>query len=107
MAEAEEQPAWDQERVRALRGHLGYTQGEMAREMGIRQQTVSEWETGAYRPRGSSSTLLRIIAERAGFSYSTGGGHGESSGGHGESSQDAPTGPDAAASADTDGPADS
>ena len=65
-------PEWDEGRVRALRDHLGYTQGEMAREMGVRQQTISEWETGMYRPRGSSRTLLHIIAERAGFSYSTG-----------------------------------
>ena len=66
--------AWDREAVRALRSHLGYTQGEMAQEMGVRQQTISEWETGLYRPRGSSSTLLHIIAERAGFRYSTGKG---------------------------------
>ena len=74
MAEDERQPPsdWDQGRVRALRDHLGYTQGEMAREMGVRQQTISEWETGMYRPRGSSRTLLHIIAERAGFRYSTG-----------------------------------
>ncbi len=73
MAKEEEQRAgWGQEQVRALRGYLGYTQGEMARQMGVRQQTISEWETGMYRPRGSSSTLLHIIAERAGFSYSTG-----------------------------------
>ena len=64
-------PGWDQGRVRALRVHLGYTQGEMAREMGVRQQTISEWETGMYRPRGSASTLLHIIAERAGFRYTT------------------------------------
>ena len=37
--------------------------------MGIRQQTVSEWETGLYTPRGSSRTLLNIIAERASFDY--------------------------------------
>ena len=76
MADDEKQrsPGWDQGRVRALRVHLGYTQGEMAREMGVRQQTISEWETGLYRPRGSSSTLLHIIAERAGFRYSTGSG---------------------------------
>ncbi len=39
--------------------------------MGTRQQTISEWETGMYRPRGASATLLSIIAERAGF-YGTG-----------------------------------
>ena len=74
MAEEEkERPSdWNRGRVRALRDHLGYTQGEMAQEMGVRQQTISEWETGMYRPRGSSKTLLHIIAERAGFSYATG-----------------------------------
>jgi hypothetical protein len=44
----------------------------MAAELGTRQQTVSEWETGLYRPRGGSVRLLTIIAERAGFEYETG-----------------------------------
>lgn len=50
------------------------SQEEMAEELGTRQQTVSEWETGRYRPRGASSTLLTIVAERAGFKYDPGGG---------------------------------
>lgn len=66
------QPAWDAERVRALRDHLGLTQTKMAQELGIRQQTVSEWETGVYQPRGASATLLHMVAERAGFEYQTG-----------------------------------
>ncbi len=37
--------------------------------MGTRQQTISEWERGLYRPRGVSVTLLNIIAERAEFVY--------------------------------------
>lgn len=37
--------------------------------MGTRQQTISEWETGMYRPRGASVTLLSIIAEQAKFNY--------------------------------------
>jgi len=48
---------------------LGFTQQELADEMGTRQQTISEWETGMYQPRGASSRLLAIIAERAGFNY--------------------------------------
>ena len=60
---------WDAERIRALREHLGLSQDGLAEELGTRQQTVSEWETGRYRPRGASSTLLSIVAERAGFSY--------------------------------------
>ncbi len=60
---------WDQEKVRALRRHLRLTQQGLAAELGTRQQTISEWEKGMYRPRGASSTLLTIIAERAGFQY--------------------------------------
>jgi len=61
--------SWDAKSVRALRGHLGVSQQEMAEDLGVRQQTVSEWETGMYQPRGASSTLLRIIAERAAYQY--------------------------------------
>ena len=64
-----ERPQWDRERIQALRRHLGLTQREMADELGTRQQTISEWETGMYRPRGASARLLSIIAERARFSY--------------------------------------
>jgi len=61
--------SWDRRRIRALRGHLGLTQEEMARRLGIRQQTVSEWETGQYEPRGTSVTLLGLVAERSSFEY--------------------------------------
>ena len=60
---------WGPESVRALRRHLGLTQDRMAQELGTRQQTISEWERGLYTPRGASHTLLRIVAERAGFQY--------------------------------------
>ena len=72
MRKAPERPRahWDAGKVRALRRHLGATQQELAEQMGIRQQTVSEWETGLYRPRGPSATLLFRIAEDAGFEYS-------------------------------------
>ena len=69
MAERRRRPLWDGERVRSLRGHLGLTQQELARELNVRQQTVSEWETGQYQPRGASERLLAIVAERAGFTY--------------------------------------
>jgi len=55
--------------VRALRRHLGFTQQRLARELGMRQQTVSEWEQGLYQPRGGSVTLLNLLAERAAFGY--------------------------------------
>ena len=60
---------WDSRRIQALRRHLGLTQREMSDQLGTRQQTISEWETGLYRPRGASATLLSIIAEQARFSY--------------------------------------
>jgi DNA-binding transcriptional regulator YiaG len=61
--------AWDAGSVHALRAHLSLTQEQMAAELGTRQQTISEWETGQYRPRGASARLLTLIAERAGFTY--------------------------------------
>ncbi|MGE0058717.1 MAG: helix-turn-helix domain-containing protein [Dehalococcoidia bacterium] len=60
---------WGKDDVRKLRAHLGMTQQELADEMGTRQQTISEWETGMYQPRGASLTLLNLVAERAGFAY--------------------------------------
>lgn len=63
---------WHADSVRALRHHMELTQDELASELGVRQQTVSEWETGAYRPRGASDRLLTIVAERAGFTYGAG-----------------------------------
>ena len=65
-------PQWDGERIQALRRHLGLTQREMADRLGTRQQTISEWETGMYRPRGASATLLSVVAERARFEYQAG-----------------------------------
>jgi len=59
----------DSEYIQALRHHLGLTQRELADRLGTRQQTISEWETGMYKPRGASATLLSIIAERAKFKY--------------------------------------
>ena len=60
---------WQATSIRALRRHLRLSQTGMAAELGTRQQTVSEWETGLYRPRGASVRLLTIIADRAGFEY--------------------------------------
>ena len=62
-------PVWNARQVRALRQHLGLTQEQMAAELGSRQQTISEWETGQYQPRGTSARLLTLIAERGGFPY--------------------------------------
>ena len=60
---------WDNQRIQALRRHLGLTQRGLAQRLGTRQQTISEWETGLYKPRGASTTLLSIVAEQANFEY--------------------------------------
>ncbi len=69
MAKKKIKYAWDASRIQALRRHLGLTQQQLADELGTRQQTISEWETEQYRPRGTSSRLLTLVAERAAFSY--------------------------------------
>lgn len=76
MAKKKKVP-WDKEGVKALRRYLGLTQAKMGEELGTRQQTISEWETGMYRPRGTSVTLLSIVAERSDFKYKVKKRHGE------------------------------
>jgi len=35
----------------------------------VRQQTISEWETGLHTPHRSTQKTLSMVAERAGFRY--------------------------------------
>ncbi|XGV99366.1 MAG: helix-turn-helix domain-containing protein [Leptolyngbya sp. BL-A-14] len=60
---------WNSELIRALRLHMGLTQAGMAKELGVRQQTVSEWEKGIYAPTRASSKHLTLVAEKAAFRY--------------------------------------
>jgi DNA-binding transcriptional regulator YiaG len=60
---------WNGGMVKALREHMGLSQAELAQTLGVRQPTISEWETGAYEPKRSTSKLLTLVAERAGFQY--------------------------------------
>ena len=53
-------------RVRALRRSLGDTQAAFAERLGTSQQTVSEWERGASRPRRMARRLLSLVAEQSG-----------------------------------------
>ena len=55
--------------MRGLRRHLDMTQSQLAGEIGVRQQTISEWETGQYTPRGASEKLLNMVAEKGAFEY--------------------------------------
>jgi len=64
-------PVWDATLVKALRQHLAMTQTDFAHELGVRQSTISEWETGVYEPRGASTKILTVVAERAHFPYLT------------------------------------
>ena len=69
MAKSKPKIEWNADTIKALRRHMGLTQQGMSEELGTRQQTISEWETGMYKPRGATRTLLNIVAERAGFVY--------------------------------------
>ena len=62
---------WNADNIRALRRHLDMSQQQLSEELGIRQQTVSDWELGYHRPRGGMAHLLTIVAERAEFQYRT------------------------------------
>jgi DNA-binding transcriptional regulator YiaG len=53
----------------ALRSHLGLNQAGLAEALGVRQQTISEWESGRYEPSRARSKHLSLIAEGAGFRY--------------------------------------
>ena len=60
---------WDGDLIKALRQYMGLTQVKLAEELGVRHQTISEWETGAYSPSRATSKYLSMVAERAGFEY--------------------------------------
>jgi putative transcriptional regulator len=61
--------SWNPELIRALREHMGLTQRELADQLEVRQQTISEWETGLHTPHRSTQKTLSMVAERAGFNY--------------------------------------
>ncbi len=60
---------WNGDLVKGLRRHLGLSQGGLADELGVRQQTISEWERGIYAPSRATSKYLNLVAERVGFEY--------------------------------------
>ena len=60
---------WNAELIKALRRHMGLTQAEFAERLGVYQQTVSQWEKGAYEPTRATSKYLTLVATQAGFSY--------------------------------------
>jgi DNA-binding transcriptional regulator YiaG len=60
---------WNGDLVRALRDYMGVSQLQLAETLGVRQQTVSEWENDAYAPTRATSKHLSLVAEQAGFRY--------------------------------------
>ena len=62
-------PGWTADKIKELRDFAGWTQQDLANKMGVRQQTVSEWETGMHAPRFSTSKHLNLIAKEAQFPY--------------------------------------
>ena len=63
MSPAAYEEGWPTEKVSGLRYRLGVSQQQMAQLLGVRQQTVSDWETGLHEPQGASRRMLSIIAE--------------------------------------------
>lgn len=58
---------WNGKLIKALRRHMGLTQAEFAERLGVYQQTVSQWENGAYEPTLATSKYLTLFAQQAGF----------------------------------------
>lgn len=58
---------WNKIAIRALRKHMGLTQAQFAETLGVRRQTVSEWENGVYLPDRSTVKHLGLVAEKEAF----------------------------------------
>ena len=58
---------WTGPAIKALRRHKGLKQNEFAKELGVRRETVSEWENSKYEPDRSKRKLLKFIAKDADF----------------------------------------
>jgi DNA-binding transcriptional regulator YiaG len=58
---------WNHDAIKALRKHMNLTQAEFSQEVGVRRQTVSEWESGVYLPDRSTAKHLERIAIQINF----------------------------------------
>ena len=61
---------WNSDLIKGLRLHLGVSQAQLAEQLGVRQQTISEWETGMYAPSLKISKYLNLFAKEVQFKYS-------------------------------------
>lgn len=62
-AEIQAPPAFDGERVRAVRAKLALSPQKFATTLNVSPQTVKAWERGARRPEGPTLRLLEIAEE--------------------------------------------
>jgi DNA-binding transcriptional regulator YiaG len=58
---------WNGEAIKALRAYKRLNQEQFASELGVRRETVSEWENSKYEPDRSKRKLLDLIAKQANF----------------------------------------
>ncbi len=58
---------WTGDAIKALRHHLGMTQAAFAEDLGVRRQTVSEWENKVYEPDRSTLKHLEMVAAKNSF----------------------------------------
>ncbi|MBE9111749.1 helix-turn-helix transcriptional regulator [Nodosilinea sp. LEGE 07298] len=58
---------WSGHAIKALRLYKGLSQQQFASELGVRRETVSEWENSRYEPDRSKRKFLNIIAKQANF----------------------------------------
>lgn len=58
---------WTSDAIKALRCHKGLNQEDFANELGVRRETVSEWENSKYEPDRSKRKLLSFIAKEVNF----------------------------------------
>ena len=56
---------WTPGRIRTLRGEMNMSQKEFAKRMGVRQATVSDWETGKQSPSPIARRLLDRLTAAA------------------------------------------
>jgi DNA-binding transcriptional regulator YiaG len=47
--------------IRAFRDKKGWTQANLAREMGVDANTVARWERGEIKPSGSAVRLFLVL----------------------------------------------
>nr|WP_225887018.1 helix-turn-helix transcriptional regulator [Nodosilinea nodulosa] len=58
---------WNGSAVKALRVYKRLSQEKFASELGVRRETVSEWENSKYEPDRSKRKLLSLIAKQVNF----------------------------------------